>query len=98
MDFLAFNIQSYARPYIKTKLISDDSKFTRGKYCNEIRTSDGYLRVKSENSFEFSDGTLFIHGIGRGYDDIEQRTSVRNFIRYNTALVIVNKCMKVSNS
>lgn len=98
MDFLAFNIQSYARPYIKTKLISDDSKFTRGNYWNRTRTYNGYLQVRSKNIFEFSDGTLFIHGIGRGYDDREQRTSVRNFIRYNTALVIVNKCMKISNS
>lgn len=97
MDFLAFNIQSYQRPYIRTKLISDDSKFMRGSYWNRIRTYNGYLQVKSENTFEFSEEILYIHGESRSYDYREQQTSVRKFIQYNTALVIVNKCMKVSN-
>lgn len=99
MDFLAFNIQSYQRPYIRTKLISDDSKFRRGFYRKEIKTVTGYFLVRSENIFEFSnDSILFIHGRDRSYDDREQRATVRNFIQYNTALVIVNKCMKVNNS
>lgn len=97
MDFLAFNIQSYNRPYIITKLISDDSKFRRGSYCKHIRTSDGYVEVQSENTFELTACTLFIHGRSKDHDDREQRTSVRNFIQYNTALVIVNKLMKVNN-
>lgn len=97
MDFLAFNIQSYNRPYIETKLISDDSKFRRGSYWYQIRTRDGHFTVQSKNSFELAGNTLYIQGRYKEYDGREQRTSVRNFIRYNTALVIVNKLMKVSN-
>ena len=97
MNFLAFDIQRYSRPYIVTKLISDSSKFTRGNYWNLIITRDGYFKVQSENTFELAACTLFIHGRSKDHDDREQRTSVRNFIQYNTALVIVNKLMKVNN-
>lgn len=96
MDFLAFDIQRYSRPYIVTKLISDASKFRRGCYNKRIRTCGGYFKVGSESVFELADNTLFIHGRCKE-DYIEQRTSVRNFIQYNTARVITNKYMKRVN-